>query len=93
MGARFTIVLDTDDPQGLRDALEIATILNRNHGTLSSNPGAKAKIGKIALIKLVRVVAKVGPTYVVAKKVEEGKMTSGLRDSKRFVDGKWELLL
>ena len=84
MGAKFTIVLDTDDPQGLRDALEIATILNRNHGTLSSNPGAKVKIGKIALIKLVRDVA---------KKVEEGKMTSGLRDSKRFVDGKWELLL
>ena len=84
MGAKFTIVLDTDDPQGLRDALEIATILNRNHGTLSSNPGAKAKIGKIALIKMVRDVA---------KKVEEGKMTSGLRDSKRFVDGKWELLL
>ena len=84
MGAKFTIVLDTDDPQGLRDALEVATILNRNHGTLSSNPGAKAKIGKIALIKMVRDVA---------KKVEEGKMTSGLRDSKRFVDGKWELLL
>ncbi len=84
MGARFTIVLDTDDPQGLRDALEIATILNRNHGTLSSNPGAKVKIGKIGLIKMVRDVA---------KKVEDGKMTSGLRDSKRFVDGKWQLLL
>jgi hypothetical protein len=26
MGAKFTIVLDTDDPQGLRDALEIAMI-------------------------------------------------------------------
>ena len=85
MGARFTIVLDTDDPQGLRDALEIATILNRNHGTFSDlNPSGKVKIGKIALIKLVRDVA---------KRVEEGKMTSGLRDSKRFVDGKWELLL
>ena len=84
MGARFTIVLDTDDPQGLRDALEIATILNRNHGTLSSNPGAKVKIGKIALIKMVREVA---------KDVEEGKLSSSLRDSKRFVDGKWELLL
>ena len=84
MGARFTIVLDTDDPQGLRDALEIATILNKNHGTLSSNPGAKVKIGKIALIKMVRDVA---------KKVEEGKLSSSLRDSKRFVDGKWELLL
>jgi hypothetical protein len=44
----------------------------------------KAKIGKIALIKMVRQVA---------KDVEEGKMTSCLRDSKRFVDGKWQLLL
>ena len=84
MGARFTIVLDTDDPQGLRDALEIATILNKNHGTLGGNPSAKAKIGKIALIKMVREVA---------KGVEEGKLSSSLRDSKRFVDGKWELLL
>ncbi len=84
MGAKFTIVLDTDDPQGLRDALEIATILNRNHGTLDGAYGVKAKIGKIALIKMVRQVA---------KDVEEGKMTSCLRDSKRFVDGKWQLLL
>ena len=84
MGARFTIVLDTDDPQGLRDALEIATILNRNHGTLGGNPSAKVKIGKIALIKMVREVA---------KKVEEGKMTSCLRDSKRFADERWQLLL
>ena len=84
MGAKFTIVLDTDDPQGLRDALEIATILNRNHGTLDAGSPGKAKIGKIALIKMVRDVA---------KKVEEGKMTSCLRDSKLFVDGKWQLLL
>tara|TARA_R110002124_G_scaffold77962_1_gene208367 strand:+ start:244 stop:507 length:264 start_codon:yes stop_codon:yes gene_type:complete len=84
MGARFTIVLDTDDPQGLRDALEIATILNRNHGTLDASYNVKAKIGKIALIKMVREVA---------KNVEEGKMTSSLRDSKRFVDGKWQLLV
>lgn len=84
MGMKMTIIFDTDDPQGLRDALEIATILNRNHGTLGGNPSAKAKIGKIALIKMVRDVA---------KNVEEGKMTSCLRDSKRFVDGKWQLLL
>ena len=85
MGARFTIVLDTDDPQGLRDALAVATILNKNHNTLADfNPSVKVKIGKIALIKMVRDVA---------KKVEEGKLSSSLRDSKRFVDGKWELLL
>ena len=84
MGAKFTIVLDTDDPQGLRDALEIATILNKNHGMFSSNPNVKAKIGKIALIKLVRDVARL---------VESGKMDSSLRDSKHFVDPKWETLV
>lgn len=84
MGMKMTIILDTDDPQGLRDALEIATILNRNHGTLGMNPGAKAKIGKIALIKMVRDVA---------KNVEEAKLSSSLRDSKRFVDARWQLLL
>ena len=84
MGAKFTIVLDTDDPQGLRDALEIATLLNKNHGTFAGNPGFKARIGKIALIKMIRDVAKL---------VESGKMDSSLRDSKRFIDGKWELLI
>ena len=84
MGAKFTIVLDTDDPQGLRDALEIASILNRNHGTLGGNPGFKARIGKIALIKMIREVAKL---------VESGKMDSSLRDSKRFIDRKWEVLI
>ena len=84
MGARFTIVLDTDDPQGLRDALEIATILNKNHGTLSADSPGKAKIGKIALIKMVRDVA---------KNVEEAKLSSSLRDCKRFVDARWQLLL
>ena len=84
MGARFTIVLDTDDPQGLRDALEIATILNKNHGTLSADSPGKAKIGKIALIKVVRDVA---------KNVEEAKLSSSLRDCKRFVDARWQLLL
>ena len=84
MGAKFTIVLDTDDPQGLRDALEIATILNRNHGTLDRGYNVKAKIGKIALIKMVRDVA---------KNVEEAKLSSSLRDCKRFVDARWQLLL
>ena len=84
MSAKFTIVLDTDDPQGLRDALEIATILNRNHGTLDGGYSVKAKIGKIALIKLVREVAKL---------VEGGKMDSSLRGSKDFVDEKWASLV
>ena len=83
MGAKFTLVLDTDDPQGLRDALEIARLLNKNHHTGLGQSLPKAKISKISLIKLVRQVA---------KDVEDGKMTSSLRDSKHFVDNRWELL-
>ena len=84
MGAKFTIVLDTDDPQGLRDALEIATILNKNHRTGYESGTTKAKIGKISLIKLVREVARM---------VEDGKMESSLRNCKQFVDGRWEVLV
>ena len=80
MGAKFTIVLDTDDPQGLRDALEIAMILNKNHRTNFESSFPKAKIGKIALIKMVRTVA---------RRVEEGKQSASLRDSKHFVDEQW----
>ena len=84
MGAKFTIVLDTDDPQGLRDALDIALLLNKNHGTGYESSITKAKIGKISMIKLVRDVAKL---------VESGKMDSSLRDSKGFVDEKWASLV
>ena len=79
MGARFTIVLDTDDRQGLRDALEIATILNKNHQTFG--PEVEASFGKVRLIKLVRDVAKL---------VDEGKMDTSIRQSKRFVDERWD---
>jgi len=84
MGAKFTLVLDTDDPQGLRDALEIALLLNRNHGTGYESSAPKAKIGKIALIKLVRTAA---------RRVEEGKQSSTLRSSKNFVDERWDSLV
>ena len=84
MGAKFTIVLDTDDPQGLRDALEIATLLNKNHHTGWECGSTKVKIGKISLIKLVRDVAKL---------VESGEMDSSLRDSKGFVDERWASLV
>ena len=84
MGAKFTIVLDTDDSQGLRDALEIATLLNKNHHTGWECGSTKVKIGKISLIKLVRDVAKL---------VESGEMDSSLRDSKGFVDERWASLV
>ncbi len=83
MGAKFTIVLDTEDPQGLRDALEIAIILNKNHRTDFESSFSKVKFGKVALIKMVRDVA---------RRVEQGKQSASLRDSKDFVEELWTSL-
>ena len=83
MGAKFTIVLDTDDPQGLRDALEVARLLNKNRQT-QSGTYIKAEIGKIGLIKMLREAAKL---------VEAGKMDSSLRSTKDFVDARWDDLI
>ena len=80
MGAKLTIILDTDDPQGLRDALQIATILNKNHHTGAVSYTNKAKISKIELIRMFREVAKL---------VEDGDITSSLRDCKEYADLKW----
>ena len=78
MGAKFTIVLDTDDQKGLRDALDIAVLLNKSAG--NSPPSGMANLSKIQTIKLVRLVA---------KRCEWGKMDSSLTASKNLVDAMW----
>ena len=78
MGAKFTIVLDTDDRKGLRDALDIAVPLNKSAG--NSPTLGMANLSKIQTIKLVRLVA---------KEVRAEKMDDSLRASKEFVDGIW----
>ena len=83
MGAKFTIILDTDDTQGLRDALEVATLLHTRHvGALQGAP--QVRLSKIPMIKLVRMVA---------KQVEAGKMNSDLRDCKQLVDSLWPAMM
>ena len=79
MGAKFTIVLDTDDLNGLRDALEVALLLNKKHNSHTGDY-TKAELGKIALIKFVREAV---------KHTEQGKLDSSLRSTKRFVDERW----
>ena len=78
MGAEFTIVLDTDDPQGLRDALEIATLLNRNHQTFGGK--VKAKIGKIDLSSWFAML----PSWLK----QERWILPFVSPS--FVDGRWD---
>jgi hypothetical protein len=88
MGAKFTIILDTDDTQGLKDALEVATLLHKRHvgrpHGVGHRLGEQVHLSKIPMIKLVRMVA---------KQVEAGKMDSSLRDCKQLVDSLWPAMM
>ncbi len=76
MGAKFTIVLDTDDPQGLRDALEIATLLNKNHHT--------------SVQRSISERSHLSSWCAMLPGWWSGKQDSSLRDSKGFVDERWD---
>jgi hypothetical protein len=88
MGAKFTIILDTDDTQGLKDALEVATLLHKRHvgEPVRSGgwPGPQVHLSKIPMIKLVRMIA---------RKTETGEMDSSLRDCKQLVDSLWPAMM
>lgn len=89
MGAKFTIILDTDDTQGLKDALEVATLLHKRHVGEPVRSGVRAELprvhlSKIPMIKLVRMIA---------RKTETGEMDSSLRDCKQLVDSLWPAMM
>ena len=87
---KITIVLDTEDREGLKDALQIANILARKHAGLSSY-GRKAIFSKIELIKLLRAYghecAKMAET---ARGSGEPPRFDGLREVKNFVDDRFD---
>tara|TARA_R110002020_G_C15661982_1_gene716863 strand:- start:77 stop:373 length:297 start_codon:yes stop_codon:yes gene_type:complete len=89
---KMTIVLDTDDLDGLKDAQKIATMLLNKHGARDPFYSRQASFGKIQLIKLMRAFA----VDALAHMEEEGAPNSaeikGLRFTKKFVDARWDQL-
>jgi hypothetical protein len=89
----MTIVLDTDDIQGLDDAYKVADMLHKRHvrGTTSVPVygGKKAAFGKIALIKFIREFARECEAQVASADPTAPGLSS-LRNTKRFVDAHWE---
>ena len=92
---KMTIVLDTDDIQGLDDAYKVANMLHRRHvrGTTSVPVygGKKAAFSKIALIKFIRNFARECEAQVASAglpALDPG--LSSLRNTKRFVDAHWD---
>ena len=87
---KMTIVLDTDDIEGLQDAYKIASMLSARH-VPGFSVGGKVVIGKIALIKFLRAYGHECEAMAkeAAEKGEKPRF-AGLRETKRFIEARWE---
>ncbi len=89
---KMTIVLDTDDLDGLKDASKIASMLLNKHGAKDIFYSRQASFGKIQLIKLLRAFAIDAIEYIQEDPDAELDDIRGLRFTKKFVDARWNQL-
>ena len=90
---KMTIVLDTDDVDGLKDAQKIATMLLNKHGKRDPFYSRQASFGKIQLIKLVRAFAIEAITHMEEEGADPiSDEIKSLRFTKKFVDARWDEL-
>ena len=89
---KMTIVLDTDDLDGLKDANKIARMLLDKHDAKDIFYSRQASFGKIQLIKLVRAFAIEAIEYIQEDPAAELDDIRGLRFVKKFVDARWNQL-
>tara|TARA_R100001163_G_scaffold65516_1_gene63032 strand:- start:883 stop:1137 length:255 start_codon:yes stop_codon:yes gene_type:complete len=76
---KLTLVIDTEDPEGVKDAYKVASMFYKKHGHV--NYGKTAAFSKIAYIKMLRAFAK---EALHAK--DNGEDPSGLRFTKNYAD-------
>ena len=89
---KMTIVLDTDDLDGLKDANKIASMLLNKHGAKDIFYSRQASFGKIQLIKLLRAFATDAIAHMGEDPEAELDDIKGLRFTKKFVDARWNQL-
>jgi hypothetical protein len=90
---KMTIVLDTDDLDGLKDANKIARmLLNKHGGPRDTFYSRQASFGKIPLIKLLRAFAVDAIAHMEEDPGAELDDIKGLRFTKKFVDARWDEL-
>ena len=92
---KMTLVLDTDDPQGLDDAYKIAAMLRKkHHPDHRLHAAEKAAFGKIGLIKFLRAYGRECALLIAqGEKDGEEPRLAGLRECKQFVDQRWDKLI
>ena len=89
---KMTLVLDTDDLEGLKDAHKIASMLLNKRGTRDPFYSRQASFGKIPLIKLLRAFAVDAIAHMEEDPGAELDDIKGLRFTKKFVDARWDEL-
>ena len=91
---KMTIVLDTDDLDGLKDANKIASMLLNKHGAKDIFYSRQASFGKIQLIKLMRAFAIDAIEHIEDADCGTAELDDikGLRFTKKFVDARWDEL-
>jgi len=88
---KMTIVIDTDDPNGISDALKIAQMLDSKYG--SSPHFRKESFGKIEFIKVIRQFMKESIKHLnddESNQVKDINDMANLRNAKRFADRLWQ---
>jgi len=76
---KMTIVIDTEDPEGVKDAYKVASLFYKKHGHV--NYGKTATFSKIAYIKMLRTFAR-----EALKAQDAGDDPTGLRFTKHYAD-------
>ena len=76
----MTIVIDTTDPEGIKDAYKVASMFYKKYHN-SSSYGKAATFGKIAYIKMLRAFAR-----EALKAEAAGDDPTSLRFTKHYAD-------
>jgi len=77
---KMVLVFDTEDWAGSRNSLKLAMQFFKAHHASHSAGDGHVTFTKIPMIKAIRQVA---------RDVEKGKLTSGLRDCKQYAEANW----
>ena len=78
---KTVVVFDTEDPKGMEATYKIVDHLSKVYLEKRLNQGNSVSYRKIAFIKVLREYG---------KQIEEGKCSTGLKDTKQFADGVFE---
>ena len=85
---KMTIVLDSEDPEGISDAARMLDILRLRHGFAEPGKARRKQVSRLKLIRMVQEFARLVAFETENKDFKEVEFTS-LRYVKSFVDKNW----